>query len=83
MNPAMSSWVALRRRIDFRRGQSVLVLGATGNAGRMAIQVAKRFGAGRVVAADATRDGWPGCMPSGRMRPAPSTSSPGRPTSTS
>jgi len=51
MNPAMSSWVALRRRIDFRRGQGVLVLGATGNAGRMAIQVAKRFGAGRVVAA--------------------------------
>ncbi len=51
MNPAMSSWVALRRRIDFRRGQRVLILGATGNAGRMAIQVAKRFGAGHVVAA--------------------------------
>ena len=44
MNPAMSSWVALRR-IDFKRGQRVLVLGATGNAGRMAVQVAKRFGA--------------------------------------
>ena len=51
MNPAMSSWVALRRRIDFRRNQAVLVLGATGNAGRMAIQVAKRFGAARVIAA--------------------------------
>ena len=57
MNPIMSSWVALRRRIDFRRRQRVLVLGATGNAGRLAIQVAKRFGAARVVAAgrDATR----------------------------
>jgi NADPH:quinone reductase-like Zn-dependent oxidoreductase len=57
MNPAMSSWVALRRRIDFGRRQRVLILGATGNAGRMAIQVAKRFGAGRVIAAgrDATR----------------------------
>lgn len=57
MNPAMSSWVALRRRIDFKRGQSVLILGATGNAGRMAIQVAKRFGAGKVIAAgrDAVR----------------------------
>ena len=29
----------------------MLILGATGNAGRMAIQVAKRLGAGRVVAA--------------------------------
>jgi NADPH:quinone reductase-like Zn-dependent oxidoreductase len=51
MNPAMSSWVALRRRIDFGRRQSVLILGATGNAGRMAIQVAKRFGASEVIAA--------------------------------
>lgn len=32
-------------------GQSVLVLGATGNAGTMAVQVAKRLGAGRVVGA--------------------------------
>jgi NADPH:quinone reductase-like Zn-dependent oxidoreductase len=47
----MSSWVALRRRIEFTPGQQVLVLGATGNAGRIAIQVAKRLGAGRVVAA--------------------------------
>jgi NADPH:quinone reductase-like Zn-dependent oxidoreductase len=51
MNPAMSSWVALRRRIDFRPGQRVAILGATGNAGRMAIQVAKRFGASHVIAA--------------------------------
>ncbi|PJI85723.1 quinone oxidoreductase family protein [Luteimicrobium subarcticum] len=51
MNPAMSSWVALRRRITFEAGQQVLVLGATGSAGRMAVQVAKRLGAGRVVAA--------------------------------
>ncbi|CAN5709125.1 zinc-binding alcohol dehydrogenase family protein [soil metagenome] len=51
MNPAMSSWVALRRRIDFTPGQRVLVLGATGNAGQMAVQVAKRLGASEVVAA--------------------------------
>ena len=50
MNPAMSSWVALRQRIDFGQRQSVLILGATGNAGRMAIQVAKRFGASEVIA---------------------------------
>ena len=51
MNPLMSSWVALRRRIDFADGQKVLVLGATGSAGRMAVQVARRFGAGQVIAA--------------------------------
>jgi NADPH:quinone reductase-like Zn-dependent oxidoreductase len=51
MNPAMSSWVALRRRVQLRPGQSVLVLGATGNAGTMAVQIAKRLRAGRVVGA--------------------------------
>jgi NADPH:quinone reductase-like Zn-dependent oxidoreductase len=51
MNPAMSAWVALRRRVPIEPGQSVLVLGATGNAGAMAVQVAKRLGAGRVVGA--------------------------------
>jgi NADPH:quinone reductase-like Zn-dependent oxidoreductase len=49
MNPAMSSWVALRRRISFHPGQGVLVLGATGNAGRMAVQVARHLGASRVI----------------------------------
>jgi len=57
MNPAMSSWVALRRRVPVQPGQSVLILGATGNAGAMAVQVARRLGAGRVVGAgrDAAR----------------------------
>ena len=49
INPVMSSWVALRHRIHFKRGSSVLILGATGSAGRMAIQVAKRFGANEVI----------------------------------
>ncbi|MFE3543839.1 zinc-binding dehydrogenase [Nocardia sp. NPDC059177] len=51
MNPAMSSWIALRRRITFRAGLRVLVLGATGTAGRMAVQIAKQFGAAQVIAA--------------------------------
>jgi NADPH:quinone reductase-like Zn-dependent oxidoreductase len=55
MNPAMSAWVALRRRVPLQPGQSVLVLGATGNAGRMAVQVAGRLGAGRVVGAGRDR----------------------------
>ncbi len=56
MNPAMSSWVALRLRVPIEPGQSVLVLGVTGNAGAMAVEVAKRLGAGRVVGAGRDRD---------------------------
>jgi NADPH:quinone reductase-like Zn-dependent oxidoreductase len=51
MNPAMSSWVALRRRVPFSPGQNVLVLAATGSAGRMAVQIAKHLGAGHVIGA--------------------------------
>ncbi len=51
MNPGMSSWVGLRQRVAFQAGQKVLVLGATGNAGQMAVQVARHFGASQVVAA--------------------------------
>ena len=51
MNPAMSSWLALRKRAHLQPGQSVLILGATGSAGRLAAQVAGHLGAGRIVAA--------------------------------
>ena len=50
MNPGMSSWAALLRA-QFVAGESVLILGATGVAGQLAVQVAKRLGARRVVAA--------------------------------
>jgi NADPH:quinone reductase-like Zn-dependent oxidoreductase len=55
MLPAISSWVALTKRVPFQAGQSVLVLGATGTAGQLAVQIAKHLGAGRIVAAG--RDG--------------------------
>ncbi|MEU7552860.1 zinc-binding alcohol dehydrogenase family protein [Streptomyces sp. NPDC044571] len=51
MNPASSAWIALRERGRLRTGESVLVLGATGNAGRAAVQLALDLGAGHVVAA--------------------------------
>ena len=54
-NPAMSSWAALIARAKFAAGESVLILGATGVAGQLAIQVAKRLGARRVVAAGRNR----------------------------
>jgi NADPH:quinone reductase-like Zn-dependent oxidoreductase len=51
MNPAMSSWVALRQRLQFRAGQNVLVLGATGSAGQLAVQTAQHLGANKIIAA--------------------------------
>ncbi len=50
-NPAMSSWVALTARARFVAGESVLILGATGIAGQLAVQIAKRRGASRIIAA--------------------------------
>jgi NADPH:quinone reductase-like Zn-dependent oxidoreductase len=48
MNPAMASWIALRQRIAFEPGQSVLVLGT---AGQLAVQGARHHGTGHVIAA--------------------------------
>lgn len=51
MNPGMSSWGALEHRAHFVAGESVLILGATGAAGHLAVQIARRLGAKRIVAA--------------------------------
>ncbi|WP_176511502.1 quinone oxidoreductase family protein [Pseudomonas faucium] len=49
-NPGMSSWSALQERAGFKPGERVLINGAAGASGRLAIQVAKHLGASRVVA---------------------------------
>jgi NADPH:quinone reductase-like Zn-dependent oxidoreductase len=49
-NPGMSSWAALIERVQFQRGEAVLINGANGTSGRLAIQIAKHLGASRVVA---------------------------------
>lgn len=49
-NPGMSSWAALTERTDFRAGESVLINGATGASGRLAISIARHLGARRIVA---------------------------------
>jgi NADPH2:quinone reductase len=49
-NPGMSSWAALKLRAEFVAGESVFILGATGVSGRLALQIARRLGAKRVVA---------------------------------
>jgi NADPH:quinone reductase-like Zn-dependent oxidoreductase len=48
--PGMSSWVALKERARFTAGETVLVNGATGTSGRLAVQVAKYLGAKKVIA---------------------------------
>ena len=48
--PGMSSWAALKERARLAPGEAVLVNGATGAAGRLAVQIAKFLGARRVVA---------------------------------
>jgi len=46
----LASWIALRRRARLQTGESVMVVGATGSAGRMALQVARHLGASEVIA---------------------------------
>jgi NADPH2:quinone reductase len=50
-NPALSSWLPLVWRARLAPGETVLILGATGVAGKLAVQIARHLGAGRVVAA--------------------------------
>jgi NADPH:quinone reductase-like Zn-dependent oxidoreductase len=49
-NPGMSSWAALRHRALLKAGETVLVNGATGSAGRLAVQIARHLGAKKVIA---------------------------------
>ena len=48
--PGMSSWAALVERAKLVKGETVLVNGATGISGRLAVQIAKHLGAGKVIA---------------------------------
>jgi NADPH2:quinone reductase len=48
-NPGVSAWVSLTHRAKLARGETVLVLGATGVTGQLAAQIAKLLGAARVV----------------------------------
>ena len=49
-NPGMSSWAAYTERARLKTGETVLVNGATGAAGRLAVQIARRLGARKVIA---------------------------------
>ena len=49
-NPGMSAWAGLVERGNLVAGETVLINGATGTAGRLAVQLAKYLGAARVIA---------------------------------
>jgi NADPH:quinone reductase-like Zn-dependent oxidoreductase len=48
-NPGMSSWAAYAERAMLKAGETVLINGATGIAGRLAVQIAKHFGAKKII----------------------------------
>ena len=50
-NPGVSAWLSLKHSAKLAAGETVLILGATGVTGKLAVQIAKILGAGRVVAA--------------------------------
>jgi NADPH2:quinone reductase len=50
-NPGVSAWLSLQHSARLAAGETVLILGATGVTGKLAVQIAKILGAGRVLAA--------------------------------
>ena len=51
-----SAWHLLRTSAQLRQGESVAVFAAAGGVGTIAIQLAKRFGAGRVIGLASSED---------------------------
>ncbi len=54
---AIAAWMALTWRGHLQPGEQVLVLGASGAVGQVAVQAARLLGAGRVVAASRDEEG--------------------------
>ncbi|HEV3073860.1 MAG TPA: zinc-binding alcohol dehydrogenase family protein [Thermoanaerobaculia bacterium] len=50
-NPGVSAWLSLTQRAKLAPGETVLILGATGVIGQLAVQIAKLLGARRVIGA--------------------------------
>jgi NADPH:quinone reductase-like Zn-dependent oxidoreductase len=48
-NPGMSSWAALSERARIAPGETVLINGATGASGQLAVRIARHLGAGKII----------------------------------
>lgn len=55
-NPGMSSWAAYTERAKLKAGETVLVNGATGTSGRLAVQIARHLGAKKIIATGRNSD---------------------------
>ncbi|CAI1999378.1 quinone oxidoreductase family protein [Serratia plymuthica] len=51
INPAFAAWLPLHWRAEVQPGETVLIIGATGTSGKLAVVAARQAGAGRIVAA--------------------------------
>src|SRR6202165_1764977 len=49
--PGIAAYLGITRRAELKAGETVLILGASGVLGTIAVQVARLLGAGRVIAA--------------------------------
>jgi NADPH:quinone reductase-like Zn-dependent oxidoreductase len=58
----LAAWLALTWRAALKEGEHVLVLGASGVLGQIAVQAAKLLGAARVVAAARSAEGLERCL---------------------
>jgi NADPH:quinone reductase-like Zn-dependent oxidoreductase len=55
-NPGMSAWLSLKERAGLVPGETVFINGATGVAGRIAVQAARHLGAKKVIGAGRNLD---------------------------
>ncbi len=58
----LAGWLPVEWRGRLRPGETVLVLGATGTVGLVAVQAARLLGAGRIVAAGRRKEGLARCL---------------------
>jgi NADPH:quinone reductase-like Zn-dependent oxidoreductase len=58
----LAAWLALTWRAQLEQGEHVLVLGASGVVGQIAVQASKLLGAARVVAAARSQEGLERCL---------------------
>ena len=52
----LAGWVPIQTTVEVQKGETVVVLGATGAVGQAAVQAARYLGAGRVVAVGRNQD---------------------------